>query len=208
MIFNWLNGSLSTLDFIFIIVSLVLALTLHEFSHGFVAYLLGDDTAKLSGRISFNPLHHIDVFGFLAIMLVGFGWAKPVMMNPYKFKNARDGIALTAVAGPLSNFLLAIIGAFILNFSLPNLLSVFIQNFIVINLILATFNILPIPPLDGFKVFGRILPDNIYEKAEDLERRYGFILILILLITRVLYYIWYPVFTLFYSLVNQISNLF
>ena len=122
MLFNWLNGSLSTLDFIFIIVSLVLALTLHEFSHGFVAYLLGDDTAKLSGRMFFNPLHHIDIFGFLAIILVGFGWAKPVMMNPYKFKNDRDGIALTALAGPLSNFMLAIIGAFLLNFSITNIL--------------------------------------------------------------------------------------
>lgn len=208
MLFNWLNGSLSTLDFIFIIVSLVLALTIHEFSHSFVAYILGDNTVKLSGRISFNPLRHIDFFGFLSIMLVGFGWAKPVIVNPYKFKNTRDGIALTALAGPMSNFLLAIVGAFLLNFSLSNLLSVFIQNFIVINLILATFNILPIPSLDGFKVFERMLPDSIFEKAENLERKYGFILILILLITRTLYYIWYPIFTISYILINQIRNLF
>ena len=208
MIFNLINGSLSPLEFAFIIISLIIALTLHEFSHGFVAYLLGDDTAKASGRLSFNPLHHIDIFGFIAIMIVGFGWAKPVMMNPYKFKNLRDGISLTALAGPLSNFILAILGALILNFNLPVLISVFLQEFIIMNLILATFNILPIPPLDGFKIFGRILPDNIFYKAEDLERKYGFILILILLVTGVLRYIWYPLFNISYSFIIQLSNLF
>ena len=85
MIFQWINGDLSTLNLIYILISLIIGLTIHEFSHGFVAYKLGDDTAKSQGRLSVNPLHHIDPFGFIAIMLVGFGWAKPVMMNPYKF---------------------------------------------------------------------------------------------------------------------------
>ena len=208
MIFQWINGDLSTLNLIYILISLIIGLTIHEFSHGFVAYKLGDDTAKSQGRLSVNPLHHIDPFGFIAIMLVGFGWAKPVMMNPYKFKHLRDGIMLTALAGPLSNFLLAILGSLLLNFNIPEPINTFVQYFIMLNLILATFNILPIPPLDGFKVLCRVLPDSLFYKVEEFERKYGFILLLVLLITGVLSALWYPIYNLFSILLQYVANIF
>ena len=208
MIFQWINGDLSTLNLIYILISLIIGLTIHEFSHGFVAYKLGDDTAKSQGRLSVNPLHHIDPFGFIAIMLVGLGWAKPVMMNPYKFKHLRDGIMLTALAGPLSNFLLAILGSLLLNFNIPEPINTFVQYFIMLNLILATFNILPIPPLDGFKVLCRVLPDSWFYKVDEFERKYGFILLLVLLITGVLSALWYPIYNLFSILLQYVANIF
>lgn len=208
MFFQWISGGISTIQFVFVIITLIIALSVHEFSHGFVAHMLGDNTAKAQGRMSLNPLKHIDPFGFVAIMLVGFGWAKPVFMNPYNFKNMRDGISLTALAGPVSNLLMAVVGALLLNFSLPILLAVFIQQFIYINVILATFNILPFPPLDGFKVFGRILPDNLFYKAQVFEQKYGFYLILILLVTGVFRIIWYPIFNITIEFISRLSNIF
>lgn len=208
MLIELIRGNMSILGFVFILISLVIGLVVHEFSHGYAAYLLGDDTAKSEGRLSLNPLKHIDPVGFFAIMLVGFGWAKPVMMNPYKFKHLRDGIALTALAGPLSNFILAIIGALLLNINAPMVVVAFLQSFVTMNIILATFNILPIPPLDGFKVFGRILPDNIFYKVENFANRYGMYILLILLVTRIIYSIWYPIYGLSMSFMNFLSTLF
>jgi len=111
MIFQLLNGQITPVYFIFFIITLLISLTIHELAHAYTSFILGDSTAKLDGRISLNPLHHIDPYGFLAILLVGFGWAKPVMMNPYNFKHYRDGIFFTALAGPVSNIVQAIIGA-------------------------------------------------------------------------------------------------
>ena len=200
-----LGGSFDILYIVYMMASFILGLTIHELGHAYTAYRLGDYTAKSQGRLSLNPLNHIDPIGMLALLLLGFGWAKPVMMNPNNFKNYRDGILLTALAGPVSNFLLAILGALALKVDMPLELSRFVPVFVSINIVLASFNLLPFPPLDGFKIFGRVLPDSWYYKAELLEARYGFLILMGLLLTGVLSYIWTPVFYLLIDLVNLIT---
>ncbi len=202
MLFDLFKNRISPLYFIFFVVSLLVSLTIHEISHAYVSYKLGDLTAKQDNRISLNPLNHIDPYGFLAILIIGFGWAKPVMMNPYNFKHYRDGIFFTALAGPASNFLLAIIGMLIFNFDMPFIAKEFLGVFININIILGSFNILPIPPLDGYKVFSRILSDKLFFKAEYYERKYGFIILIVLLISGVLQTIWIPVYNFMYSVIS------
>lgn len=202
MIFDLLNNRISPLYFIYFIISLLISLTFHELCHAYTSFKLGDSTAKIDGRISLNPLHHIDPYGFLAILIIGFGWAKPVMMNPYNFKNYRDGIFFTALAGPLSNLFLAITGMLFFNIDLPLFAQEFLGVFVNINIILASFNILPIPPLDGYKVFSRILSDKMYFKAEYYERRYGFIILMVLLISGILRTIWFPVYNFMLNIVS------
>lgn len=202
MIFDLFNNRISPLYFIFFIISLLISLTVHELAHAYTSFKLGDSTAKIDGRISLNPLHHIDPYGFLAILIVGFGWAKPVMMNPYNFKNYRDGIFFTALAGPVSNIAMAILGMLIFNIKLPFIAQEFLGVFININIILASFNILPIPPLDGYKVFSRVLSDKLYYQAEFYERKYGFIILMVFLISGLLRTIWFPVYSFLLNFVS------
>ena len=200
MLFRILNqSSLSIgqkLTYILILAFCVLfSLSVHEFSHGLAAYAVGDKTAKYSGRLSLNPLAHLDPFGAICLFLFGFGWAKPVPVNPWNFKNKKGGMILTALAGPFSNFLLAFIAKVIytllggLRFSSASfgftLASVFYElayYMIMINLGLGLFNLIPIPPLDGSKVLTAILPERTYFKLMDYER-YGFIILIILINT-------------------------
>ena len=200
MLFRILNqSSLSMgqkLTYILILAFCVLfSLSVHEFSHGLAAYAVGDKTAKYSGRLSLNPLAHLDPFGAICLFLFGFGWAKPVPVNPWNFKNKKGGMILTALAGPFSNFLLAFIAMVIytllggLGFSSASfgftLASVFYElayYMIMINLGLGLFNLIPIPPLDGSKVLTAILPERTYFKLMDYER-YGFIILIILINT-------------------------
>ncbi len=200
MLFRILNqSSLSMgqkLTYILILAFCVLfSLSVHEFSHGLAAYAVGDKTAKYSGRLSLNPLAHLDPFGAICLFLFGFGWAKPVPVNPWNFKNKKGGMILTALAGPFSNFLLAFIAMVIytllggLRFSSASfgftLASVFYElayYMIMINLGLGLFNLIPIPPLDGSKVLTAILPEKTYFKLMDYER-YGFIILIILINT-------------------------
>lgn len=200
MLFRILNqSSLSMgqkLTYILILAFCVLfSLSVHEFSHGLAAYVVGDKTAKYSGRLSLNPLAHLDPFGAICLFLFGFGWAKPVPVNPWNFKNKKGGMILTALAGPFSNFLLAFIAMVIytilggLRFSSASfgftLASVFYElayYMIMINLGLGLFNLIPIPPLDGSKVLTAILPERTYFKLMDYER-YGFIILIILINT-------------------------
>ena len=200
MLFRILNqSSLSMgqkLAYILILAFCVLfSLSVHEFSHGLAAYAVGDKTAKYSGRLSLNPLAHLDPFGAICLFLFGFGWAKPVPVNPWNFKNKKGGMILTALAGPFSNFLLAFIAMVIytllggLRFSSASfgftLASVFYElayYMIMINLGLGLFNLIPIPPLDGSKVLTAILPERTYFKLMDYER-YGFIILIILINT-------------------------
>ena len=142
-------------------------LPLHEFAHGWAAQKLGDRTAKYSGRLTLNPLASFDPVGSLFLLLFGFGWAKPVPVDPRYFKNPKRDMALTAVAGPVSNFLAAWIGA-VLYFglvllthnALPDVVDLFFGAYITINVALAVFNLLPIPPLDGSKILGAFLSDK------------------------------------------------
>jgi len=166
---------------------LLMALTFHELSHGYAAYRLGDDTAKNDGRLSLNPIKHIDWIGLLFLLAAGFGWAKPVMVNPNNLRNPKTGMALVAAAGPLSNLLLAFITlAIVLPLialtDAPVLVFTVIEQFAWLNIVLFTFNLIPIPPLDGSKIIAGFLPDNLYEKFISYER-FGSIIFIILIVT-------------------------
>lgn len=183
-------------------VPVLFSIVVHEVSHGWVAYKLGDDTAKRLGRLTLNPVSHIDIMGtvilpLMMILLGGpvFGWAKPVPFNPYNFNpkhNVKNGIMFVALAGPCSNIILAFIASFIFVgaqtfFSGSGsfgyfVINQFAQALIFINLILAFINIVPIPPLDGSKVLMRFLPPRYEAQLYKLER-YGFIIVLILFAT-------------------------
>jgi Zn-dependent protease len=154
-ILSLLSDPIKALGFI---LGLLIAITIHEFMHGFVADFLGDPTARYQGRLSLNPAKHLDPFGTLLLLLVGFGWGKPVPINPSNFKNPRLGELLTSLSGPLSNFVMAFIFALPLRFLPESSLTPFFSIIIYINLILCAFNILPIPPLDGSKILWAVFP--------------------------------------------------
>jgi Zn-dependent protease len=171
---------------------LLITLTIHEFSHGYVAYLLGDDTAKRAGRLTLNPISHIDPLGFLMLFIVHIGWAKPVPVNPYNFANQKRDMAITAAAGPASNFVMAIILSIIFNLLKtvnPDLLysgsgiAQFFTNMLIyailINLALGIFNLIPIPPMDGSKILGGFLSDEAYSKYTAQERKGAQLLMII-----------------------------
>jgi Zn-dependent protease len=168
---------------IFAIPSILIASTIHEYAHGFVAFKLGDPTAKAEGRLTLNPLKHIDPIGALCMVLFRFGWSKPVPINEYNFEKREQGTAITALAGPVSNILMAIICGLINLIFQPDLTSIFgsfLLTFTIINLALAFFNLLPIPPLDGHKIVRAILPKNIRYYWEQLEKFYIILLIILI----------------------------
>ena len=171
----------------------LICITLHELSHGFVAYMLGDDTAKRAGRLSLNPLHHLDPMGMLMMVVFRFGWAKPVPVNMYRFKDPKRGMAVTALAGPISNVLISLVFLFLYGaLYLPLQGSGFgvyvlemLQITAYLSLSFAVFNFLPIPPLDGSKVLFSVVSDEAYRKLMRYER-YGSIALLILVSTGIL----------------------
>jgi Zn-dependent protease len=170
---------------------LLVAMMLHELAHGFVAFKLGDPTAKRAGRLSFNPIKHLDPLGtamFFITYLIGgfvFGWAKPVPVSPYYFKNRQRGMAIVGLVGPLTNFVLAVVFVLILNAVRVDPDGVaFLILFVAfqVNVVLGIFNLIPVPPLDGSRVVGAFLPRSAYEKWVALDQFGMFLAIGILLI--------------------------
>ena len=166
------------------LISVLLCLTIHEMCHGLAAYALGDPTAKSQHRLSLNPLRHIDWFGLAMLAFAGFGWAKPVQVNPNYFKKPKLGMAVTALAGPLSNMVLALLLLLVTRLLLAGGVQIywllrFLLNTAIMSIGLGIFNLIPIPPLDGSKVLFAVLPDRQYNLLMRYER-YGMFLLLAL----------------------------
>jgi len=202
---NMIFGNLSPQLLIMRLIAVTLALTVHEFCHGYAAYKLGDRTAHGMGRLSLNPAHHIDPIGMILIILFGFGWAKPVMVNPFNLLNPKRDMAIISIAGPLSNFIMAFVTMMI---AYPMITLVggggiaqmhnmmhflgraptglwgnifgFMGVFVIINIVLGVFNLIPIPPLDGSKILALFLPNHLYFRFTNF--RYGMHIMMVLII--------------------------
>lgn len=176
------------------LVALIIAITIHEFSHAFVADRLGDPTPRMQGRLTLNPMAHLDPMGTLMILIARFGWGKPVVFDAYNLKNPQRDTALISIAGPISNILVAVVASILLRFTLlsrmglsegsieATLLSIgfiFLPPIIMLNIGLAVFNLVPIHPLDGFKIVQGILPSEYARQWAELEP-YGMIFLLFL----------------------------
>ncbi len=177
----------------YIIPVLIIALTFHEYSHAYVAYKLGDDTAKNRGRLTLNPLKHLDILGTLMFIFAHIGWAKPVPVNAMNFKDPKQDMAKVGLAGPVMNLIIAFITAFPIQIMVvyfanraPGQFALIMWEFLLmlfsVNLYLAVFNLIPIPPLDGSRIFYGVLPQKYYFKVMQYERYVAFGLILFVLI--------------------------
>lgn len=162
---------------------LFIAIIFHELAHGYVAYKLGDPTAKNAGRLTLNPLSHLDPIGFLSMLIFRFGWAKPVPINPMYFKNRKLDTILVSIAGPISNFLIAFFCGFIVSTGIIKN-KIVLQMFIITlwyNIMLGVFNLLPLPPLDGSKVLASLLPPKYEYLFYKYEKPLQLILILLII---------------------------
>jgi Zn-dependent protease len=182
-------GGITSDDFLFRAIAFLIAITVHEFSHAFVAYRLGDPTPKMQGRITFNPIAHMDILGTLMILFGPIGWAKPVQFNPYNFKgNKRVGKILTTLAGPLSNLVTAVVFTFLFVLVLDPLVTdgawsnffVELVNAVVwLNVLFFIFNLVPLPPLDGYWIVRDLLPRSLANKLDPFEKYGPFVLLLV-----------------------------
>jgi len=200
MLSSLLRNGFSTESLILLLLSIpciIIALTVHEYSHGYAAYKLGDDTARNYGRLTLNPAKHFDLFGTLFMLAFGFGWAKPVPINTRNFKSFKKGIVITAAAGPASNLIMGVI-ATVLNaltaflminvmnavpetlFLFLSVLNDFLFIFAFMNFSLALFNLIPIPPLDGSRILFAFLPDELHQKLMRYERIIMIVFLIIL----------------------------
>jgi Zn-dependent protease len=189
----------------YVVLTLMIAFSVHEFAHAYVAYKFGDPTAANQGRLTLSPLKHLDPVGTIALFLLGFGWAKPVPVNRFFFKNPKLAGVLVSAAGPISNLLLALLG-FVIWFSFEPLgifsmlpvnvnetIDHFFNVFISINIALFVFNLLPFPPLDGYRIIEDLSPSSVRAKLTQYEN-YGSIIFLILVITPLDQYTIQPIF--------------
>ena len=172
------------MDVIYNLPGLFTAIIFHELAHGYTAYLLGDNTAKDSGRLTLNPFKHMDLTGFLCMLIFKFGWAKPVPINPFNFKNRKRDTILVSLAGPLSNFIIAIFIGFVLSFSKitnPILFQILLIT-LWYNIMLGVFNLLPFPPLDGSKIVASLLHQKLEYYFYKYEK-YMYVILIILIAT-------------------------
>ncbi|WP_144460161.1 site-2 protease family protein [Siminovitchia fortis] len=195
---------------------LLIAFTVHEFAHAFTAYKFGDPTAKDQGRLTLNPIHHLDPIGTLLIFIAGFGWARPVPVNRYHFKNPRLAGIFVSLMGPISNFALAVLGTAILFIlmvtgvagQLPIFVTQFFNLFVWMNVLLFVFNLLPVPPLDGYRIIEDLVSPSLRAKMTQYEQ-YGSLIFLILVITPLSHYTIRPILnTVVPFFVNSIQSVF
>lgn len=197
---------------IFSIPALLFAISVHEFAHGYVAYKLGDPTPKYQGRLSLNPLAHLDPLGALMLLVFRFGWAKPVMVNPLYFKNRRKGMLLVSLAGPVSNVALAwlfynlsiLILPHIPTMALVNAAWMFFRINLQLNLGLAAFNLIPLPPLDGAKILEGVLPPRFAYQFQQLAQ-YGSLILILFLVTGLAQRVLNPIYGLLLRLITVVS---
>jgi Zn-dependent protease len=202
----------SPMAFFAIAAGLLIAITIHEFAHAWTADYLGDPTPRSQGRVTLNPLAHLDPLGTMAILFVGFGWGRAVMFDPYNLKNPVKDTALIALAGPVSNILMAIAlslglaGALTLGLIDPQLFIPIIQVIISVNIMLAIFNMIPIHPLDGGKILTALLPEETAREYDEFMYRYGTLVLIALIVP------WSggrsPVSLLVAPVINLVSGLF
>ncbi len=191
-------------EFIIRSIAVLVAIIPHEMAHGFAAYLYGDETAKNDGRLSLNPLHHLDPIGTICLIFFKFGWAKPVMINPNNFRDRKKGTFFVAIAGVLTNFILAIISVIILkHIHLNEFMQELLLNIFWFNIILGVFNLIPIPPLDGSKILFSFLPLK-YEYYLIKYERYGYIILLLLIMSSTLDKILVPMVNFMINLIGKI----
>jgi Zn-dependent protease len=193
-------------QFAILAVPVLMAITFHEVAHGYVAYLLGDPTAKSAGRLTLNPIKHLDPIGTLALFLVKVGWAKPVPINPRYFQNPRQGLIWVSLAGPVTNFVLAVLFALAFHALIAlyghmphgramgvfEPLAYMFQAGVLVNLGLGLFNLLPIPPLDGSNILAGLLPPHLAQKYMQ-SAKYGFIILIVLFLTGAVHKVIIPV---------------
>lgn len=201
------------LELIYTLPAIFIALSFHEFAHAWAAYRLGDDTASLMGRLTLDPISHIDPFGLLCLLVTRrFGWAKPVPVNPNNFKDSRKGMMWVSLAGPVMNFTVAFITLLLTTlivekFGLTN--QVMIQvliNIYSVNVGIGIFNLIPLPPLDGSKILAGFLPTKIYWKFLEIER-YSQIIMLVLIFTNATSYILNPLYNVIESAMFGLVNI-
>ena len=193
------------------LVAMVLSITIHEFSHALVAHWQGDDTPESQGRLTLNPMAHIDLFGLLFLLVAGFGWGRPVIFNPYNLRARRWGPVLVGLAGPLTNIIAFFAFGFLLRLSMrswglsaDNYLVMFFEALAVLNLSLAIFNLIPIPPLDGSKILWAIIPLHLEPVRLWLERFGTWLLLALVLLDMSGLSIFRPIFAFFFGLAERL----
>jgi Zn-dependent protease len=190
--------SSNPLYFVLVLICLILSLSIHEFFHAYVAFKLGDITPKLQGRVTLNPLAHIDIYGLILLIVAGFGWGKPVEYDVYNLKNPKRDVLLISFSGPLSNLILAIVFMVLVKFLGAN---PFFYQMITLNLVLGVFNLLPIYPLDGFNVVTGLLPYNLAYRWKELDK-YGVYILIIFLLTNAYSYTVLPIVSMILNFLN------